>query len=88
MNDFKMEICLHNLEDDDEAIIPTNYIEFFVEDGNERVEYLHDDDDGRGMWEIFYTVGEDKSGWEYEGEIYDFVGVNHRGYLDVDKKSS
>ncbi len=84
MSEFKMEICLHNLEDDDEAIIPTNYVEFFNEDARTRVEYL---EPGMGMWEIFYKVGEDKSGWEYKGKIYDLVGVNHRGYLDVDKKS-
>ena len=41
-----------------------------------------------GMWKIFYTVGEDKSGWEYKGKIYELVGINHRGYLDVDQNSS
>ena len=84
MSEFKMEICLHNLEDDDEAIIPTNYVEFLVEDARTRVEYL---EPGMGMWKIFYTVGEDKSGWEYKGKIYELVGINHRGYLDVDQKS-
>lgn len=85
MSEFKMEICLHNLEDDDEAIIPTNYVEFLVEEGRNRVEYL---EPGMGMWVIPHTIGLEKVGWKYKGKIYEIVGINHRGYLDVDQKSS
>tara|TARA_R110002012_G_scaffold301673_1_gene502054 strand:+ start:509 stop:745 length:237 start_codon:yes stop_codon:yes gene_type:complete len=77
MTKHRLEIYLHNLEETHTAIIPTNYVEFYVEPGNHRVLYT---EDGGGMWEISWKVGLNKHGWEYEGEIYDICGVNHRGW--------